>query len=179
MVNKIVHFTSHHHYFFQYSREEFQLEKQKSSQTLESGVFILNKNEFLQLQQKQELDLNQAIQPKWRYLPFLTIQENLFIQNKNKCDLPIDDLLRLLEFTPTLLAQKKDTLTPLEEIKCQLLQKLLSKKNVILFSDSIDSLAIFEKQQLLTICVKLAQKCQLTIYILSEDIHLLQLKLHY
>ena len=82
MVNKIIHFTSHHHYFFQYSREEFQLEKQKSSQTLESGVFILNKNEFLQLQQKQELDLNQAIQPKWRYLPFLTIQENLFIQNK-------------------------------------------------------------------------------------------------
>ncbi len=152
------------------------MEKQKKFEPLTQGVFILNQTEFSRFIKNHPLCSEQIIQPNWRYLPFLTIKENLSLDNLKKINLPIEHLFVLLDLTPALLEQKNQCLTLFEEIKCQLLQKLLNKREIIVFAYAIDSLSIPEKQQLLSICNRLVQEYRLTIYILSDDNHLLRLK---
>lgn len=154
------------------------MEKQKTFESLTQGVFILDKDEFSRFIKKYPLYPEQIIHPNWRYLPFLTIKENLAIDNSKKSHLTMDHLLKLLDLMPTLLEQKNQSLTLFEKIKCQLLQKLLTKKETIVFAYAIDALSIAEKQQLLSICERLVQDYQLTIYILSDDANLLRLKFH-
>ncbi|WP_291291823.1 hypothetical protein [Enterococcus sp.] len=120
------------------------------------------------------LQTNQAvtIEPKWHYVPFLSLTDNLSLANKK--DLPLEELLSAVQLEPTFLKKPISELTSLEEVKVQLLLALLLEKPVLILETLSQNLQTADVQALLPLCSQLAKQFQLSIYLMNEDERLAQ-----
>ncbi|WP_195495323.1 hypothetical protein [Enterococcus gallinarum] len=134
------------------------------------GLFYLAANDLAAKETLAHfLQTNQAvtIEPKWQYVPFLSLKDNLSLANKK--EKPLEELLTAVHLEPTFLKRSLDELTFLEEVKVQLLLALLLEKPVIVLETLSKNLHTADIQALLPLCSQLAKQFQLSIYLMNED----------
>lgn len=106
------------------------------------------------------------------FLPYLSLQENIFINSQLKekeQKQQLRQLFSLVQLNPALLNKEITTLTFFEKIKCQLLQLYLSNKQMILVTDIFRKLTVSQKQELLPLFQQIAQKSNKQIVILTTE----------
>ncbi|MFD1899610.1 hypothetical protein [Enterococcus termitis] len=109
------------------------------------------------------------------FLPYLSIQENLFvgtsIKEKDKKQLLTQHFQYVGLSTDSLLKSESD-LTTLELIKLQLVQFLLIDKDIIIIDDIFQKLSISQRQELLPLLQKITKEKKKAILVLTNDIQI-------
>ena len=114
------------------------------------------------------LQTNQAvtIEPKWQYVPFLSLKDNLSLANKRKT---FGRAVNCRSFRTDFLKRSLDELTSLEEVKSTIVTGTFIGKTGHSFRDSFKNLHTADIQALLPLCSQLAKQFQLSIYLMNED----------
>ncbi|EOL44242.1 hypothetical protein [Enterococcus caccae] len=109
------------------------------------------------------------------FLPYLSIRDNLFvgtsIKEREKKQL-LNNWLTYIGLPTSVLNKSEDTLTSFEQIKLQLVQLLLIKKDIIIIDDIFQKLSIGQRQELLPLLQKIAKEKQKAILVLTNDIQI-------
>lgn len=120
---------------------------------------------------KKETDIG-IISTEDPFLPYLSLTENLFIassikeKDKKQALLTAFDLVHL---DLAILTKDYAALSPIEKLKCQLLQLFFSKKATIVITDVFQDLTIAEKQELLPLIRQVARKGNKQLLVFTTD----------
>ncbi|MTD39005.1 hypothetical protein GIX45_10210 [Erwinia sp. CPCC 100877] len=109
------------------------------------------------------------------FLPYLSIRDNLFIgssvKEKQKKQL-LNDYFTYIGLSLAVLNKQEEQLTCFERIKLQLLQLLLSEKDIIIIDDIFQQLSVGQKQELLPLLQRITKEKNKAILVFTSDIQI-------
>jgi len=107
-----------------------------------------------------------------RLLPYLSLQENLFLNSSIKKKAKKQLLLTWLpifHWSTTILTKEVSALSTYERLKCQLLQFVFSEKETMLVTDIFSKLTVPQKQELLPLFQQITRRAQKQLILLTND----------
>jgi ABC-type lipoprotein export system ATPase subunit len=109
------------------------------------------------------------------FLPYLSIKENLFIgssaKEKQKKQL-LNDYFTYVGLSLAVLNKREEQLTCFERIKLQLVQLLLSGKDLIIIDDIFQQLSIGQRQELLPLLQRITKEKNKAILVFTSDLQI-------
>jgi ABC-type molybdate transport system ATPase subunit len=109
------------------------------------------------------------------FFPYLSIRDNLFIgstaKEKQKKQL-LNDYFTYVGLSSAVLNKQEEKLTCFERIKLQLVQLLLSEKDLIIIDDIFQQLSVGQKQELLPLLQRITKEKNKAILVFTNDLQI-------
>lgn len=132
--------------------------------------FLIDKT----FQMKQAMSIG-FILSESTFLPYLSLQDNLFIgasvKEKNKKQV-LTHYFNYIGLASSVLNKTETSLTTFERIKLQLAQLLIIDKDIIIIDDVFQELSISQRQELLPLLQKITKEKEKAILVLTKDIQI-------
>lgn len=149
------------------------MEKTISLAELPTGFYLIQSDRCTQdIFQQANPNIAKAIgiiSKNFQLLPFLSIQENLLLGVKKNRQNSLTNYLTLVDLSPTVFYQSRESLSTLENIKLQLIRQLLQQKRIILLNRCYKDLSVKDIQWLLPFCHELSHSREIKIILFSTD----------
>lgn len=112
------------------------------------------------------------IQRETSFLPFLTLHDNLLIGLKKEAKSQLKDWLSFFQLDTQTLQKTSNQIMDLDLLKLQLIRALLTKKTKIFLNQSLDSLSVYETQQILPMLHNLSQRSSIHLVLFTQNFHI-------